>query len=90
MKSKQNSEDDITLTALFIEALELPDDTPKQDLLNLRRGLDAQWDSIRHVFLLNQIEKRFNIRFDVADAVNIRSFADTTTAVAKKLASSEN
>ena len=42
-----------------------------------------EWDSVNHVKLLQEIEERFNISIDVADAIDIEDISDLILTVKK-------
>ena len=44
-----------------------------------------EWDSLKHILLITEIEKEFNITFSLDDMLNMQSFDDIFTAVTKKL-----
>jgi acyl carrier protein len=45
------------------------------------------WDSLRHVMIINEIENHFAIQFDLMEMLDINSVGDICTAVAKKQSS---
>ncbi len=48
-----------------------------------RRGELEGWDSLGHVDLVSELEKRFSIHIDSEDALEIETFADARRVVLK-------
>lgn len=71
------------LKQIVLETLKLPEADYSEDLA---AGDHPQWDSIGHVNLLMAVEQRFEIAFDVTDAIDIESVADLLDMVRKYLA----
>jgi acyl carrier protein len=44
-------------------------------------GSINRWDSLNHVILISEIEKKFGIRFDLTDMLAIRTVGDICQAV---------
>jgi acyl carrier protein len=42
------------------------------------------WDSLRHVMIINEIENHFAIRFELMEMLEINTVADLCRAVAEK------
>lgn len=42
------------------------------------------WDSLRHVMIINEIENHFNVRFDLMEMLDMSSVDDICRAVMKK------
>jgi acyl carrier protein len=42
------------------------------------------WDSLRHVMIINEIENHFAIHFDLMEMLDISSVGDLCNAVSKK------
>ena len=43
-----------------------------------------KWDSLNHVLLLNEIEKEFNIQFDLEELLNFKTVEDILKSIASK------
>lgn len=71
------------LKAVVIRTLRITDAEFRDDLA---AGDVPQWDSLGHLNLLMAVEREFGISFDVADAIDIESFADLEDMVGKYLA----
>ncbi|MBJ7882702.1 acyl carrier protein [Gelidibacter salicanalis] len=63
------------VTILEIEASKIDDDLKYQSI--------AEWDSINHMFLINEIESVFNIEIDSEDILYFKSFKETKVALSK-------
>ena len=50
---------------------------------DLAAGDIPEWDSIAHVALMMQVEKEFNVAFDVADVIDVESVGDVLDLVAR-------
>lgn len=61
------------LDALFREVLELG---PNSDVRGLEQASEERWDSLAHMTLIMAMESQFGIRFELEDAVEIRSYRD--------------
>jgi len=66
-----------------------------QDILGLNNqsinentsvGDVANWDSLNHVLLISEIEKFYEIQFDLNEVMELESFGDICSAVEKKIA----
>ena len=63
------------------------------DILKVERPLDEElssgdvrsWDSLNHVVLINKIEERFGISFDLDEMLEMQSFGEICQAVQKKV-----
>jgi acyl carrier protein len=42
------------------------------------------WDSLRHVMIINEIENHFTIQFDLMEMLDITSVGDLCNAISKK------
>jgi len=42
------------------------------------------WDSLNHVLLLNEIEKEFNIQFELEELLNFKTVEDILKSIASK------
>lgn len=45
----------------------------------------ADWDSLRHVMLITEIEKEFGISFDLEDMLSMSTFGEICLNVSKKI-----
>ncbi len=43
------------------------------------------WDSLEHINLINMIERRFQIKFDMKDVVNFKNVGDMVSCLFHKL-----
>ncbi len=70
-----------TLTSVFetvfSDAGALTDATTPGDV----RG----WDSLNHIVLLNAVEERFGIKFELEEILSMQSFGEICSGVEKKL-----
>jgi len=53
--------------------LELGDETSAGDI--------SKWDSLNHVILISEVEKKYSINFDLTDLLNTRTVSDICNAV---------
>ena len=55
--------------------------------INLTHTADdiKNWDSLRHVMIINEIENHFAIQFDLMEMLGISSVGDLCKAISKKL-----
>ncbi len=53
--------------------LEIDDQTSAKDI--------SKWDSLNHVILISEVEKKYSIRFDLKDLLNTRTVSDICHAV---------
>ena len=44
-----------------------------------------EWDSLHHVMLIAAIEKKYDIKFELSDMLNIKNIGDICTCVINKL-----
>lgn len=73
---------DGTLTSLFRQVMELPQD---EIIADLRRGDESVWDSLAHVRLILAIESEFNIEFDLDEAMEFHSLDDILDHLSREL-----
>ncbi|MFY0714342.1 acyl carrier protein [Seonamhaeicola sp. NFXS20] len=70
------------LTLLFQEVLENED-------INLTEETNAhdidEWDSINHIYLVVEIEKKFNIKFSSSQILEWKNVGDIITSIKEKL-----
>ena len=45
----------------------------------------ADWDSLRHVMMITEIEKEFGISFDLDDMLSMSTFGDICSNVSNKI-----
>ena len=64
-------------TKLFPEANELSEETSSGDI--------HKWDSLNHIVLISEIEKKFEIKFDIFEILSMQSFGEICKAVENKL-----
>ena len=63
-------------------------DNPGLDIDDQTSAGDVQkWDSLNHVILISEVEKKYNIKFDLNDLLNARTVADICNAVIRLSAS---
>lgn len=43
------------------------------------------WDSITHMMLINEVEKKYNIKFKLMDLMNMDNVGDLVTCIKKEL-----
>ncbi|APY12403.1 acyl carrier protein [Seonamhaeicola sp. S2-3] len=70
------------LTLLFQEVLENED-------INLTEETNAndidEWDSINHIYLVVEIEKKFNIKFSSSQILEWKNVGDIITSIKEKM-----
>lgn len=82
-KDDMNNMDEIKATlinvfeAVFSDTGEITDATTPGDI----RG----WDSLNHIVLLNAVEERFGIKFELEEILAMQSFGAICSGVEKKL-----
>jgi len=59
------------------EKLQLSDETSAKDI--------RKWDSLYHVMLITAVEKKFGIRFDLDDMLDMRTIGQICSAVKAKI-----
>lgn len=74
-----------SLKAIFTDTLghnsfELEDDTTAKDV--------DGWDSVTHMMLINEIEKKYNIKFSLMDLMNLENIGSLIKAIKNKVGSS--
>ena len=47
--------------------------------------LESEWDSVTHLKMISEIEKSFNIRFDIDEIISLESVGKIREAVLKKI-----
>ena len=55
----------------------------KVDLVHTSKDI-KNWDSLRHVMIINEIENHFAIQFDLMEILDITSVGDLCNAISKK------
>ena len=55
----------------------------KVDLVHTSKDI-KNWDSLRHVMIINEIENHFAIQFDLMEMLDITSVGDLCNAISKK------
>lgn len=62
--------------------------TFRKEILALHKTTSAKdidtWDSLSHVLLLNEIEKKFNIQFELDELISFKTVEDIMTSIAAK------
>ncbi len=53
--------------------LEIDDQTSAKDI--------SKWDSLNHVILISEVEKKYSIKFDLSDLLNTHTVSDICHAV---------
>ena len=71
------------LNAIFREVIE-------QDDITLSRELTADdvegWDSLNHTLIISEIQKKFEIKFDLAEVLGFENVGDLVDAILSKKA----
>ena len=70
---------DDKLKGVVIQALKIDPADYRDDL---KAGDLAAWDSLGHVNLLLEVQKAFNVTFDVTEMIEIESLADLKALLA--------
>lgn len=47
-----------------------------------------EWDSLRHVLLISEVEKTFKIRFEINDMLQMKTFGDICKNIEDKISQS--
>jgi len=68
-----NNVRDIMRRVFDDNGLEINDSTSARDI--------RRWDSLNHVILISEVEKKFGIHFDLTDMLEIRTAGDICQAV---------
>ena len=76
-----NTKIKIKLAKVFLKILKLK---TKKNIENLSMQNTKQWDSLNHLRLILEIEKSFNISFDIKKIPNLRSFRIIFLELVKK------
>ena len=72
------------LAALMREVFDLPASLP---LGQLKRENIPEWDSLRHVRLILELQKRFHIKFTAEEMIRLNSFSGLLAELKAKNAS---
>lgn len=81
----ENTEIKDSLKSIFTDTLghssfELEDDTTAKDV--------DGWDSVTHMMLINEIEKKYDIKFSLMDLMNLENIGSLVRAIRNKVQSS--
>jgi acyl carrier protein len=41
----------------------------------------AEWDSLKHILIINEVEKKFNLNFDIDDILDLQTVADIVNKI---------
>lgn len=62
----------------------------EDDNINLTPGMTAEdvdgWDSMNHIFIVVELEKRFRIKFQAAEMEELKNVGELASLVKQKLA----
>jgi len=72
-----------TLQPIFQEALDEPG---LQVTLNSNAKNTANWDSIAHIFIIEMVERRFNIKFGLGEMQSLKNVGDLVNLLMEKTA----
>ncbi|MEM9819433.1 MAG: acyl carrier protein [Bacteroidota bacterium] len=71
------------LQSIFVQVFNRPD----IQIENSTKAEDVEgWDSLNHAILMDQIEKHFELRFDLMDMLKMQTVADICTLIEAKKA----
>ena len=59
------------------ETLQISEDSSARDI--------DKWDSLRHVLLISEIEKAFNIHFELEEMIGFQNVGDIARSLEKKV-----
>lgn len=81
----ENTEIRDSLKDIFTETLghssfDLEDDTTAKDV--------DGWDSVTHMMLINEVERKYNIKFSLMDLMNLENVGSLVKAIKNKVGSS--
>ena len=77
----QTPEADQKLANILRDALDLP---ASADVSGLSRENCPEWDSLRHVKIILDVQKAFGVRFAAADVIRISSYGALRAELAQK------
>lgn len=69
------------LAEILRELLDLPAETPAE---SLDRRNFPEWDSLRHVKLMLELQKAFGVKFSAAEIMSLDSYAAILAALQRK------
>lgn len=78
-----DTEIDNTLTSVFRQVLE--DDTIELTPQTTAEDVEG-WDSMNHIFIVVELEKRFGIKFQAAEMEELKNVGELASLVKEKLA----
>jgi acyl carrier protein len=77
-----NSSDiDLKLAPLLRDALDLP---AGADVAGLNRENCPEWDSLRHVKIILDVQKAFGMRFAAVDVIRVSSYSELRSKLSQK------
>jgi acyl carrier protein len=71
---------DSTLTQVFRRALDLPDCV---DVTDLAYGQHENWDSLRHMMLVAEIEETYGVLLDTDDVIGLSDYRAAVDLLAR-------
>lgn len=74
-------EDEPRLAEVFREVLDLPAGAPVE---TLGRASCPEWDSLRHVKLMLELQKRFGVRFSATDLLRLSTYAEIRDELSRR------
>jgi len=77
-----DTEIDNTLTSVFRQVLE--DDTIQLTPQTTAEDVEG-WDSMNHIFIVVELEKRFGIKFQAAEMEELKNIGELASLVKEKL-----
>ncbi len=78
-----DAEIDNTLNDVFRQVLE--DDTIELTPLTTAEDVDG-WDSMNHIFIVVELEKRFGVKFQAAEMEELKNVGELKSLINQKLA----
>lgn len=70
----------VELKKIFIKIFKI-----KKNISNISYNNNENWDSIRHIELIQEIEKRFNFSFEISETLKLNSFKSLEKFIIKKM-----
>lgn len=74
-------ENDPKLAAVFRTVLDLP---ASSSVETLNRAFFPEWDSLRHVKLMLELQKAFGVRFSATDILRLGSYTEIRDELARR------
>jgi acyl carrier protein len=75
------SDIDLKLAPILRDALDLP---AGAEVGGLNRENCPEWDSLRHVKIILDVQRAFGMRFAAADVIRVQSYAELRAELARK------